>query len=120
MSQIQVQQDEVDPIQPVKISHHVDEISDGDKLVERYNYIVYEFENQAGYVWARTYMDEVESVAIYGPFVGRSRTAKTDAPELEAAVVDYLKRRFNQIDRLNMDEGAANAYETIWRRKGAE
>lgn len=116
MPPIQLQQDEVDAIQPFKIKHHVDEITEGGRLVERYNYVVYEFENKDGYVWARTYMDEVVKVAIYGPFANRSRSSKVAAPKLEAAVVDYLKRRFSRIDRFNADQNAGDAYETIWRR----
>jgi hypothetical protein len=116
VSQIQLQQDEADAIQPFKISHHVDEITEEGRLVERYNYVVYEFENNGGYVWAKTYLDEVDNIAIYGPFADRSRTSKVSAPELETAVVGYLKRRFDRIDRLNPDENAPDAYETIWRR----
>ncbi|HUE80040.1 MAG TPA: hypothetical protein VMN38_10470 [Sphingomicrobium sp.] len=118
--EIQLQQDEVDAIQPVKISHHVDEIAEGDRLVERYNYVVYEFENEAGYLWARTYLEEVEKVAIYGPFTDRTRTTKAIAPNLETAVVSYLKRRFDRIDRLNPDKNAPDAYETLWRRSAQD
>ena len=84
--QIQLKQDEADAIQPVKISHHVDEFTEADRLFERYNYIVYEFENKDGYLWARTYLDEVDGVAIHGPFADRRRMSMVDAPDLEAAV----------------------------------
>jgi hypothetical protein len=120
VADIQLRQDAVDTIQPVKISHHVEEFREGDKLVERYNYVVYEFQNKDAYVWARTYLDEVDKVAIYGPFTDRSRTTMVSAPSLETAVVDYLKRRFHRIDRLNPDENARDAYETIWRRSARD
>ncbi len=107
-------QDVEDTIQPVKISHLVDEIRDGDRLVERYNYIVYEFEDKGGYVWARAYLTEANTVSFYGPFADRSRTVAVDAPQLKDRVISYFKRRFHRIDRFN-DDPKAPAYETIWR-----
>jgi hypothetical protein len=109
--------DEADRITPVRISHHVDEIIDGDKLQERYNYLVYEFERDGLTVSARTYLDEVGAVAIFGPYRGRDTTVEIRAPKLEAEVVAYLQRRFSQIDRLSKDDASPTPYVTIWRRK---
>lgn len=112
---VRVSQDADDPIQPTKISHKVDEFRDGAELLERYNYIVYEFEDKDGYVWARTYLDEPDKVAVYGPFTDRGRTTEVAAPQFREAVLSYLKRRFHRIDRFSMDSKKP-AYETIWRR----
>ncbi|WPZ04231.1 hypothetical protein T8S45_01485 [Blastomonas marina] len=117
---VELHADNADNIQPVNISHHVDEIREGDRLVERYNYVVYEFENDDGYLWARAYLDEVDKVAIYGPFADSSRAIKVSAPSLETAVINYLKRRFACINRLSPDEYAPAGYETIWRRSASD
>ncbi len=116
VADVQLHDDNADKIQPVKISHHVDEIREGDRLVERYNYVDYEFENDDGYIRARAYLDEVDKVTIFGPFTNRSQNTKTSSPDFEAAVLEYLKRRFHRIDRFNPDENAGDAYKTIWHR----
>lgn len=116
VADVQVHDDNADKIQPIKISHHVDEITEGDRLLERYNYVVYEFENDDGFLWARAYLDEIHKVSIYGPFTDRSKKTKANAPDLEAAVVEYLKRRFHRIDGFNPDENSGDAYETMWSR----
>jgi hypothetical protein len=116
VADVQIHDDNADNIQPIKISHHVDEITEGDRLLERYNYVVYEFENDDGFLWARAYLDEINKVSFYGPFTDRSQKTKANAPDFEAAVVEYLKRRFHRIDRFNPDENAGDAYETMWSR----
>lgn len=113
-SQAHIGQGVEDAIQPFKISHDIDEFREGTRLLERYNYIVYEFEDEGGYMWARTYLDEADRVSIYGPFADRGRMGDVDAPQLKDAVIAYLKRRFHQIDRFTADPNAP-AYETIWR-----
>ena len=120
MADVRIHDDNVDNIRLTKISHHVDEITVGDRLVERYNYVVYEFENDDGYLWARAYLEEVDKVAIYGPFTNRSQRTKAKAPDFEAAVVEYLKRRFHRIDRFNPDENSGDAYETMWSRPATD
>jgi hypothetical protein len=65
---------EIDLISPVGIDHNVDEIWADDKrkvLEQRYNYLDYHFEKHGRYCRARAYLDEIETVALYGPFVGR-------------------------------------------------
>jgi len=100
-----------DPIQPVRIRHEVDEFVDADGLDGRYNYIVYEFERSGVHVGARTYLDEIGTVSLFGPFKGEESRERVSDPELVDAVVAYMKRRFHRIDRLG-DDG----YETIWCR----
>jgi len=100
-----------DPIQPVRIRHEVDEFFDADGLEASYNYIVYEFERSGIYLGARTYIDEIGTVSLFGPFKGEENRERVSDPEMVDAVVAYMKRRFHQIDRLG-DGG----YETIWRR----
>lgn len=119
MADIQILDCDADKIQPVKISHHVDEIRERGRLLECYNYVVYEFENKDAYLLARTYLDEVDKVAIYGPFTDRGQTTKAGPSDLEAAAMDYLKRRFHRIERLNPDKNAPHPYETIWSRSAA-
>ncbi len=99
-----------DLIQPIRIRHEVDEFFDADGLEARYNYIVYEFERSGIYVGARTYIDEIGTVSLFGPFKGEENRERVSDPEMVDAVVAYMKRRFGQIDRLG-DSG----YETIWR-----
>ena len=111
----EIMRDEVDPIQPTKVSHHVDEINESGKLAERYNYIIYEFSRDNAYIRARAYFDEIEVVSIYGPFAASDKQTKVSAPALEADVLAYLKRRYQQIDRFTMDE-KSEPYVTIWRR----
>ena len=100
-----------DPIQPVRIRHEVDEFFDADGLEARYNYIVYEFERSGVYVGARTYIDEIGTVSLFGPFKAGENRERVSDPEMVDAVVTYMKQRFCQIDRLG-DGG----YETIWHR----
>ncbi len=77
------------------IAHLVDTIRDDDGSVsEDYNYLVYTF-GDPPVASARTYLDDIRRVAIYG--------------EATPPVMAYLQERFERIDRL----GKAG-YETIW------
>ena len=102
----------MDPIQPASISHEVDEVLDGDTLPERYNYIVYEFELGGYYVKARTYLDRIETVSVYGPYAAKNSLTLVEAPAFFEAVLSYLKRRFSRIQMLCDDD--AQPYKTIW------
>ncbi len=115
MTETQFTRDEVDPIKPFAVLHHVDEIRDGEELVERYNYIVYEFESEEGFLTARTYLNEIDIVSIFGPFTSRDMIKSVDAPALETGAIDYFKRRFRQIDRFDPNTKSGNGYKTIWR-----
>jgi hypothetical protein len=91
-----------DPIQPTAIEHKCEEIFDGDKLKQKYNYIVYHFDRRDGYFWARTYVDDIKTVSLYGPFESRV-TMKAIRGSLDEAVVAYLRRRFSIIQTLRND-----------------
>ena len=60
--------DEADPILPVRIMHNSEQIWDGDALEQNYNYLVYDFETERHRYRARAYLDEIHTVAVYGPF----------------------------------------------------
>ena len=104
-----VKGDEVDPIAPLRITHSVDEMREDGELVQYYNFVVYEFETKAGFMRARTYMDENYKVTIYGPFLDAESTEEISAPQMEADVIAYLKRRFAVIERLG-----ESGYEQVW------
>jgi hypothetical protein len=92
----------VDPIQPIAIEHKCDDIFDGDKLEQAYNYIDYHFDCDGVYFWARTYLDDIGTVSLHGPFESRVTTKPTSGP-LDEAVLAYLKRRFRTVQTLQKD-----------------
>jgi len=96
-------QDEADPISPVSIDHHVDEVwadKRGGTLREIYNFIDYHFEREGRYCRARMYLDDPSSVTVYGPFSARDSLSLVDDHQLEADVLGYLGRRFGDVKRL--------------------
>ena len=96
-----------DVIQPSKIEHLVDEsYRAGTKdLLYRYNFLRYEFRHPAGAIWARSYLDTIEHVAIYPPAgVG------FDDDTVKRAVA-YLSRRYADVRHLT-DAG----YESIFKK----
>jgi hypothetical protein len=99
-----------DSLTPTEIEHKCDEMSDGDTLVQEYNYFVYHFERDGRYFWARTYVDEIGAVSIFGPFDGRETKKPLSGP-LDDAVLSYFKRRFRKISALG-----SKGYEVIWSR----
>jgi hypothetical protein len=105
---------EVDAVSPPTITHHCEEISIDGKLDQIYNYLTYEFMCEGLHVLARTYVDEIRKVAIYGPYTGQGRQTghvlgSASWPE---PVLDYLKRRFAQIDTLG-NEGYAALWQAV-------
>jgi len=100
-----------DGAKPTEIEHKCDEIFDGDTLLQKYNYVVYHFERGGRYFWARTYVEDIGTVSIHGPFDGRD-TKKSIAGPQDEAILAYLKRRFLKIDTLG-----SGGYVTIWRRR---
>ncbi|WP_428027209.1 hypothetical protein [Altererythrobacter sp.] len=113
-SSFELLRDEVDPIVPNKVTHHVDEIFDDGELVEKYNFLVYEFETEEGFISARAYLDEIKTVALFGPYPDKNSQELISAPELEAATIGYLKRRYRKIERFLPDSNSATGYELIW------
>ena len=101
---------EADRIMPAEIRHKVEEIVANGETEQLYNYLDYRFENPGVHCLARTYLDDIDTVSIYGPFEGTDSEDEIDAPEFYDGVLSYLKRRFLVIDAPG-DEG----YHTIWR-----
>lgn len=93
--------DEDDPIVPVRITHNSEQIWDGDTLEQDYNYLVYEFETEQYQYSARAYLDEMHTVAVYGPFErDSSGHMPTKDAEIDQRVLAYLRRRYAEITRL--------------------
>jgi hypothetical protein len=97
-----------DNVRPIEIEHRCDELFEGGALLQRYNCIVYHFDCNGSYFWARTYTDEIGTVSVYGPFESREKRNLTSGP-LDEAMLSYFKRRFRKIRRLG-EEG----YAVVW------
>jgi hypothetical protein len=97
-----------DGVEPSDIDHKCDVLLSGESFVEKYNYLIYHFDLDGRYFWARAYIDQIDTVSIYGPFDGRvTRKPLSGAPD--EAILAYLKRRFKEIQTLG-EEG----YGVIW------
>jgi len=90
---------DADEVNPAEIEHRCEEIFEGDQLSERYNYRVYHFVAGSRYFWARTYVEEISTIAVYGPFDGRASMNRLAGP-IDDQVVSYLRRRFKNIQTL--------------------
>lgn len=90
---------EADPIEPVQIEHSVDEVWDGDRLEQRYNFLDYHFERDCAYCRARSYVDDFQVVTLFGVFDARGSILKTSNPGFERDVILYLERRFPNVRR---------------------
>jgi hypothetical protein len=99
-----------DSVWPIEIEHKCEEMFDGDTLEQKYNYIVYHFNRDGRYFWARTYTDEIDSVSVHGPF-DRRDTMKELPGSLDDAMLSYFKRRFRKIKTLGSE-----GYVVIWSR----
>lgn len=97
-----------DTIRPTEIEHECEEIFDGEALVQEYNYIVYHFDCDGRYFWARTYTHEIDTVSVYGPFESRD-TMKPVSGSLDEAILSYFKRRFRKIQTLGKE-----GYIAVW------
>jgi hypothetical protein len=104
---MKVVDDEDDPVLPSAIEHKCEEIFDGDQLDQKYNYLVYHFELSRCYFWAKAYLPDIESVALFGPFESRATMTLVEG-SLDEAVIAYLKRRFRTIQNRN------DGYVTLW------
>jgi hypothetical protein len=95
-----------DPVRPTAIEHKCEEIFEGDGQEQRYNYLIYHFDRNGVYFWARTYLDDIETVSLYGPFESKVTMKPVGGP-LDEAVLAYLKRRFSKIETLPNDRSAS-------------
>jgi hypothetical protein len=91
---------DTDQVKPVEIEHCCEEIFDGNRLVEKYNYFRYHFEQHGRYFWARTYKDEIAKVSIYGPF-DRRDGMKPVAGLIDDEILAYFRRRFKTLERFS-------------------
>jgi hypothetical protein len=93
--------DDEDPILPLRISHNSEQMWDGNSLEQDYNYLVYEFETEQHRYSARAYLDEIHTVAVYGPF---EKDSDSHHPlknvEIDRRVLAYLRRRYAEITKL--------------------
>jgi hypothetical protein len=93
--------DEEDPILPVRITHKSEQIRNGNTLEQNYNYLVYEFETEQHRYRARTYLNNIRTVAVYGPFAKDSASlVPLEAVEIDQRVLAYLRRRYAEIKTL--------------------
>ena len=97
----EIRLEEADPILPVRIMHNSEQIWDGDRLVQDYNYLAYEFETEAYLYRARAYLDDIQAVSILGIFDKYSKEPirPTDL-EIDPRILAYLRRRYVEIDML--------------------
>ena len=91
-----------DEVVPTEIEHRCEETFAGEELEQKYSYIVYYFNCNGAYFWARTYIDEIDTVSVYGPFEGRRTTSRIRGP-LDEGMLSYLKRRFRRVQTLGSD-----------------
>jgi hypothetical protein len=93
------QPDPADSITPTEIEHSIDEVWIGGELQQRYNFLDYHFTQSGAYLRARAYLDQMDRVALFGPFEGRQILEPAVAPEALNAVLDYLHRRYRRVER---------------------
>lgn len=86
-----------DPIEPVEIEHLVDEVWDGDRLEQRYNFLDYHFEREGAYCRARSYADDFGAAVLFGPFERRGSIKAVDNPTMQRDALAYLERRFMDV-----------------------
>jgi hypothetical protein len=99
-SEVTLDRDEADPISPVAINHSVDEVwADQSRrvLVQRYNFLDYHFERNGRYCRARVYLEDANTVTLYGPFVQRGSIQRVSDAEFANEVATYLRRRFRNL-----------------------
>ena len=90
--------EEEDAISPVRITHSSEQIWNDDTLEQSYNYLDYEFETEQHLYRARSYLDEIQTVAVYGPFDKLSPGPHpTEGVDIDPRVVAYLRRRYLEI-----------------------
>lgn len=105
---------EDDPITPSAIRHEIDGLRRGRSRTDRGNFLVYEFEFDGYHAKARVYLDEIDTVSVYGPYKSRDGGEQIDAPKFASAVISYLKRRFMRIQVPSSD--LKQPYKVIWQR----
>lgn len=100
-----------DAIVPAFVEHNVDEFLGGGELLATYNYIDYHFEKDAHYMRARTFLDEVGLVVMFGPYESFEDLQPVSDNALREYVVSYLKRRFGRIEEFSENGGRTLVWE---------
>lgn len=90
---------ESDDALPSEIEHKCEEVPGDDAHPQTYNYFVYHFIRNGRYFWARSYVNDIGRVSVYGPFDSRE-TMKAVSGSLDDAVLAYLRRRYRRIETL--------------------
>ena len=98
---VEFRMDKEDAILPTRIVHNSEQIWHGNVLEASYNYLDYEFETEQHRYRARTYLDDIHEVAVYGPFHKDSHEPRlAEGIEVDQRVLGYLRRRFAEIKKL--------------------
>ncbi len=90
---------ETDDITPTQITHGSEQILNSGQLEQDYNYLVYEFETATRLIRARSYLDEIESVSLFGPFAKDDPQKPLYNEPIDQRVIDYLYRRYLVVER---------------------
>lgn len=61
-----------DRVLPTGIEHRCEEMFDGDRLTQKYNDVVYHFENGGHYHWACAHLKDIDT-ALPGPLDNHTR-----------------------------------------------
>jgi len=97
---MEVRLDHEDAILPVRITHKSEQLWNGENLEQNYNYLVYEFETEQHSYRARSYLHDIQTVVVFGPFDKNASTLMPlEGVQVDQRVLDYLRRRYRAIQR---------------------
>ena len=99
-----------DVISPALIDHNVDEVFAAGALQESFNFLDYHFEKDGRYMQARAYLDDIETVVIFGPYESDENPTPVADDAFRNDVVAYLKRRFSRIEEPSEGDG----FNLVW------
>jgi len=81
-------------MEPYQIEHLVDVLGSDGQIDQVYNYLVYRFQDNGAYIWARAYLDDIGTISIYGPFNSDTDLTPVENSSLMNGVIDYMKIRY--------------------------
>lgn len=84
----------------IRVEHLIDEIVIDNDVVERYNFVIYHFETNGLYCWARAYADDFRNVSVHGPFTNDTCRTQIADEAFFGGVIKYLKERFPNVRKL--------------------
>lgn len=88
-----------DLITPARIEHLLDELIQDGECFARYNYLDCFFETPDCFMRGRVYLDDASEMTLFGPFARETLLREVEDPALEAAVMDYARRRFPTVKK---------------------